>query len=74
MKDARELVQKLYQMYDNVPHTSYRFKSCPDYKIVTIRKNDGTDATNEMVIFETVERSIRETNRTDVTISLFKRV
>jgi hypothetical protein len=31
MTDARELVQKLYQMYDNVPHTSYRFKSCPDY-------------------------------------------
>jgi hypothetical protein len=27
-----------------------------------------------MVIFETVERSIRETNRTDVTISLFKGV
>jgi hypothetical protein len=53
---------------------SYRFESCPDYKIVTIRKNDGTDATNEMVIFETVERSIRETNRTDVTISLFKGV
>jgi hypothetical protein len=27
-----------------------------------------------MVIFETVERSMRETNRTDVTISLFKGV
>jgi len=29
---------------------------------------------HEMVIFETVERSMRETNRTDVTIPLFKRV
>jgi hypothetical protein len=27
-----------------------------------------------MVIFETVERSMRETNRTDVTISLFEGV
>jgi len=53
---------------------SNRGSTCPDYKIVTIRKNDGTDATNEMVIFETVERSMRETNRTDVTISLFKGV
>ena len=33
--------------------------------------NDGTDAKNEMVIFETVERSMRETNRTDVTTNFF---
>ena len=62
------------EVIHNNSDVKYRFESCPDYKIVTIRKNDGTDATNEMVIFETVERSMRETNRTDVTISLFKGV
>ena len=58
------------EVIHNDSDVKYRFESCPDYKIVTIRKNDGTDATNEMVTIETVERSMWETNRTDVTIPL----
>jgi hypothetical protein len=36
--------------------------------IVTIRKNDGTDAKYEMETFETQQKCGWETNRTDVTI------